>query len=266
MSYVHISLARLSVSVLLILVAVALSRVNRLGLGRDLFWGAVRGAVQLIAVGYALVILFAHEQPGWVLFVLCIMALVAALTAAGRVEHGPGRRVLFPRALASLAAGAVVALVPMFAVIVPVRPWYEARYVIPIAGMMLSNAMNVVSLVFERIFASARIESGEIEAMLALGATPKQALQRQARATLRAALLPTINGLLTVGLVALPGMMTGQIVSGTDPEQAVRYQIVILYQLVAVAAVAGALAVAFARRLLFTRQAQLCLPRQDRVP
>jgi putative ABC transport system permease protein len=126
--------------------------------------------------------------------------------------------------------------------------------------MMLSNAMNVVAQVFERIFASARSEADQVEALLALGATPRQALARQVRATLRAALLPTINGLLTVGLVALPGMMTGQIVSGTPPEQAVRYQIVILYQLVAVAAVAGLVAVAFARRALFTSRAQLILP------
>src|SRR5438445_724400 len=109
-------------------------------------------------------------------------------------------------------------------------------------------------------FASARSEADQVEALLALGATPRQALERQVRATLRAALLPTINGLLTVGLVALPGMMTGQIVSGTPPEQAVRYQIVILYQLVAVAAVAGLVAVAFARRALFTSRAQLVLP------
>jgi putative ABC transport system permease protein len=145
--------------------------------------------------------------------------------------------------------------------VVPLHPWYEARYLVPISGMMLSNAMNVVALVFERIFGSTSSEADQIEALLALGATPRQALERQVRAALRAALLPTINGLLTVGLVALPGMMTGQIVSGTPPEQAIRYQIVILYQLVAVAAVAGLVAVTFARRLLFTARAQLVLPR-----
>ena len=182
------------------------------------------------------------------------------VTAARRVEHGPPRRVLFPRAMAAIGAGTLVAVVPVFAGVVPLHPWYEARYLVPISGMMLSNAMNVVALVFERIFATARSEADQVEALLALGAVPRQALERQVRATLRAALLPTINGLLTVGLVALPGMMTGQIVSGIEPEQAVRYQIVILYQLVAVAAVAGFVALAFARRLLFTSRSQLVLP------
>ena len=260
MSYEHITLPRLLLSMALIAVAIALSRRSRLGLERDLIWGAVRGAAQLIAIGYVLLLLFRHESPEWVLLLLAVMLIAAAGTAARRVEHGPSRRMLFPRATVAIAAGTLVAVVPVFIGVVPLHPWYEARYLVPISGMMLSNAMNVVAQVFERIFASARSEGDQIEALLALGATPRQAMQRQVRATLRAALLPTINGLLTVGLVALPGMMTGQIVSGTPPEQAVRYQIVILYQLVAVAAVAGFAAIAFARRLLFTSRAQLVLP------
>src|SRR5207253_6333623 len=230
LSYAHISLPRLLLSAGLIGVAIILSRRSRLGLERDLVWGAVRGAAQLIAIGYVLLLLFNHEKPAWVLLLLAVMLVAAAGTAARRVERGPSSGVLFPRAMAAIGAGTVVADVPVFAGVVPLHPWYEARYLVPISGMMLSNAMNTVALAFERIFASARTEADQVEALLALGATPRQALERQVRATLRAALLPTINGLLTVGLVALPGMMTGQIVSGTPPEQAVRYQIVIRYQ------------------------------------
>jgi putative ABC transport system permease protein len=260
LTYVNIPLARLALVVGFIVLAVALSRRSSLGLERDLVWGALRGAAQLIAIGYLLLLLFNNQRPAWVLILLTVMLFVAAATSARRVDHGPGWRVLFPRALIAIALGAALALVPVFVFVVPPHPWYEARYLVPIGGMMLSSAMNVVAQVFERIFALASSEADQIEALLALGATPRQALQRQVRATLRAALTPTVNGLLTVGLVALPGMMTGQIVSGTAPEQAVRYQIVILYQLVAVAAVAGLLAITFARRLLFTRRAQLVLP------
>ena len=122
---------------------------------------------------------------------------------------------------------------------------------------MIANAMNVVAQVFERTFALADSERDLVEQMLALGASPYQALAPQVRVAMRSAMIPTINGLLTVGLVALPGMMTGQIVSGTPPEQAVRYQLVIMYQLVAVAAVSATLATFFARRILFTKRAQL---------
>jgi putative ABC transport system permease protein len=123
--------------------------------------------------------------------------------------------------------------------------------------MMVANAMNVVAQVNQRIFASVRSEAAEIEQWLALGATPKQAIAKQVRDALRSALIPTINGLLTVGLVSLPGMMTGQIMSGIAPEHAIRYQLVIMYQLVVVAAVSGAVSAWLARRLLFNASGQL---------
>ena len=257
MSYVEIPLPRLAIAAALIAVAALLSRRSSLGLERDLVFGAVRCAAQLVAIGYVLRLLFASEKPAWVLLTLSVMLLTAAFTSARRVEHGPGFAALFPRALAAISAGAVVALAPVFAWIVAPSPWFSARYLVPISGMMLSNAMNVVAQIFERIFTSARADAALIEQLLALGASPRQALEAHYKKAVRAALIPTINGLLTVGLVALPGMMTGQIVGGTAPEQAVRYQIVIMYQLVAVAAVSGALAATFARRLLFTRRAQL---------
>lgn len=263
MSYVEIPLSRLAVALCLMVVAVLLSRRGSLGLERDLAMGTVRCAAQLLAIGYVLRLLFAAERWYWVLLTLAVMLLVAAYTSARRVEHGPGTRALFPRALAAIAAGAAVALLPVFALVVVPHPWFEARYLVPIGGMMLANAMNVVAQVFERVFASAHAEAAVVEQLLALGATPQQALGPQVKKAVRAALIPTINGLLTVGLVALPGMMTGQIVGGTAPEQAVRYQIVVMYQLVAVAAVSGTLAAAFARRLLFTPRAQLVLPREE---
>jgi putative ABC transport system permease protein len=256
-SYVDIPLPRLAIALALVGIAIALSRRASLGLERDLAWGAVRAAAQLIAIGYVLLLLFANERPLWVFTILGVMLLVAAWTSARRVEKGPGAHVLFPRALASIAAASAIALVPVFVFVVPPRPWFEARYLVPIGGMMIANAMNVVAQIFDRIFALASAERAEIEQLLALGASPRQALESQVRAAMRAAMIPTINGLLTVGLVALPGMMTGQIVSGTPPEQAVRYQLVIMYQLVAVAAVSGFLSTLFARRILFTRRAQL---------
>src|SRR5205823_1139957 len=106
MSYAHITLPRLLLSLGLIAVAIALSRRSRLGLEGDLLWGAVRGAAQLIAIGYVLLLLFNHEHPAWVLLLLTVMLVVAGATAARRVEHGPPRRVLFPRAIAAIGAGA----------------------------------------------------------------------------------------------------------------------------------------------------------------
>lgn len=257
MSYLSIPLHRLALSAALVLLAVVLSRRSRLGLERELGIGALRAAIQLVAIGYALKLVFVGDHPALVLASLAVMSLVAAKTAAARVEKGPGAGPLFAQALLAIGAGALVALLPVFVFIVVPTPWYDARYLIPIGGMMLSSAMNVVAQTFERLFAAARTEAAVIEARLSLGATPKQALAPQTRVALRAALTPTINGLVTVGLVALPGMMTGQIVSGTPPEEAVRYQLVIMYQLVAVAAVSGAVAAWRARSMIFTARAGL---------
>lgn len=258
MNYVEIAPWRLLIVFALVLVSsVFVSRRAGLGLEKDLVVGVIRAAVQLLAVGYLLVALFAHERPEWVLLMFSVMLAVAAATSARRVDSGPPMSFMLPRALLAIAAGSAVALVPVFALVVVPTPWYEARYIIPISGMIVANAMNVVALVNERLFAAAKADSAEIEQWLALGATPKQALARQVREALRGSLIPTINGLLTVGLVSLPGMMTGQIVSGTAPEHAIRYQLVIMYQLVIVAAVSGAAAAFLARRSLFNPREQI---------
>ena len=257
MTYVEVSLSRLALSLGLIAVAILVSARFGLGLGKSMAWGALRAAIQLISIGYFLVFLFARQTWWDVLLVLAVMLLVAAITSARRIEHGPGARALFAYAFAAVTLGSAAALLPMFLFIVRPQPWFEARHLIPIGGMMMSSAMNVVAQMFERIFSLAHSDAATIEQLLALGASPRQALEPHARLAMKAALIPTINGLLTVGLVALPGMMTGQILSGAAPEQAVRYQLVIMYQLVAVAAVSGALAAIFARRMLFTRREQL---------
>ena len=265
MSYVSITWPRLASSLVLVVLALGVARRLKLDLGRDLAWGAVRAAAQLVAVGYLLVFLLAHDRPGLVLVVLAVMVSVASWTSARRVEHGPSGRVLLPWALLAIVTSGAIALVPVFLFVVPVRPLLTPRYLVPIAGMILANGMNVSSMVFERVFAAAAAQADEIEQLLALGATPVQALARPVRAAVRAALIPTVNGLTTAGLVALPGMMTGQIVAGTPPDEAVRYQIVILYQLVAVAAVAGLVSAMAARRLLFSDDQRLVLPTKRRA-
>lgn len=257
MSYVEIPLVRLLGSVFLIVLAVAVSYRRKLDLEKDLVLGAVRAAVQLVAIGYVLVLLFHTESSLLVVGTLCVMLTVASWTAARRVSHGPGWRVLMPRAALAIGTAFGIALLPVLAWIIPVRPMLSAQYAVPIGGMVMASGMNVVALTLERVMSSAHQRSFAIEQALALGASPSQAMRSIQRQALRAALTPTINSLLTLGLVQLPGMMTGQILSGTSPLQAVRYQLIIMYQLVAVAAVAGTLAAWFAERVLFDKRGRL---------
>ena len=257
MTYVAIGWPQLLLSLGFIALALALAGSLGLGLGRELLLGALRAAVQLLAIGYLLAAIFRRASPWTVLPVIAVMLLSAAWTSARRLSHGPGVRALLPWALVSVGAAGAAALLPAFAAIVPPRPWYSPQLLIPLSGMMLSSAMNVSAQVFERVFAQVASEADLVEQLLSLGASPREATARQARAAVRAALVPTLNGLLTVGLVALPGMMSGQILSGTSPLQAVRYQLVVMYQLVAVAAVAGALSARFSTALLFDGREQL---------
>lgn len=247
-----IPLWRLGAATLLVVIAIGVSRLRRLELERDFLVGAVRATVQLLAVGHALRLVFHSEHPLATFAVVLVMVLVAAWTVASRT-----RRALFPQALAAIVIGTATAVLPVFVLVVPPRPWFEPRVVIVITGMMVASAMNVVAQVLERLLAIAHDDAAVIEAYLALGASPAQAFAGAERKALRAALIPTLNGLLTVGLVALPGMMTGQILGGVAPEQAVRYQIVVMFELTAVAAVAGLVATRLLRDVVFAKDGSL---------
>jgi putative ABC transport system permease protein len=129
--------------------------------------------------------------------------------------------------------------------------------VIPLAGIIVGNAMNGAALAAERLGSEMTHRRRELEALLALGATPGQASRDAVRSAVRACMIPTINSLLSVGIVHLPGVMTGQILSGTAPLMAVRYQLVIMYMIVFVTAMTAVLVTALAYRRYFTPRMQL---------
>ena len=145
-------------------------------------------------------------------------------------------------------------------VVVQVEPWYNPRYLIPLFGMIIGNAMNAAALAAERLEAEMESRRGEVEAYLALGATSRRASQEPARRALRASLIPTVNSLMVVGIVALPGMMTGQIIAGVSPLVAIRYQIVVMFMLASCVSIAATLVTSWYRRQFFTGAEQLRFP------
>jgi putative ABC transport system permease protein len=242
----------------LILIAVALSAYQRLALEKQIVFGALRATVQLIAVGYVLVWVFRTNRWWVVLGVLLLMLAVATVTAARRQgKTARDRAAVFPIAGVAILAGAALTLMYVTTVIVHVRPWYSPRYLIPLFGMILANVMNAAALALERLQSEMESRRGEVEALLALGATPGQAAAEPMRRATVAAMIPAVNALAVVGVVSLPGMMTGQILAGTDPTLAVRYQLVVMFMLTAANAITAGLAVALYRRTFFTSAAQL---------
>jgi len=139
-----------------------------------------------------------------------------------------------------------VTLFYVIAVVVRVRPWYEPQYIIPIAGMILGSAMTSAALAGDRLQSDLRVRADEVEARLALGFSGPEAVQPVVRAALRAAMIPTVNGMMTVGLVQLPGMMTGQILAGSSPLLAIKYQLVVVFMQAAATAIAAMLFVRLA--------------------
>ena len=193
-------------------------------------WANARMFAQLLAVGYVLTFIFETELPWVVGAVLVLMMLVAAWIALRPLASRSARKYLY--SLAAIAICGLLMLVLVTQVVLDLPRWFEPRFVVPLAGMIFANAMNTVSLAAER-FESELGRSVEY-------------LQARAKA-MDAALIPQINALLAVGLVSLPGMMTGQILSGVEPMIAVRYQIVVMCMIFGSAGIAAALYLALQR-------------------
>lgn len=229
MTYLPIDLLHLSFAALLLIANGVISIWFRLGLERTLAISSLRMLVQLALVALALRVIFDLESALWTALFALFMTAAAAYEVLSRQE----RRVAGPFTLA-LGAGAPFfagLIATMFAAIVVIGPdpWYAPRYVLPIFGMMLGNALAGTSLVLNAMSTGAETERTAIEARIALGATRYEALDTVLRRALTMGLMPILTAMATTGLVSLPGMMTGQILAGVDPVEAAKYQVMILF-------------------------------------
>ena len=255
MSVLDLSWWQLGLALLLIVVVIAISLRQRLGLETDLAIGAVRTIVQLYLVGLILAAVFSAARWYWVLLILAVMTAIATHAAVSRLSKPlPG---VYWIATAALTISTAATLAWVIGLVVRPRPWWEPQYLIPIAGMILGNSMTSAALAGERLQSDLFARRDEVEARLALGFSGPEAVQPLVRATLRAAMIPTVNGMMTVGVVQLPGMMTGQILAGTSPLTAIRYQIVVVFMLAVATAVGSLLFVRLAAGRYLTPAHQL---------
>jgi len=229
----------------------ALSLWLSLGLERDLAIATVRTYLQLIALGFVLRWVFGIDSPWLVLGILVVMVLAAANIIVRRSPDAP--RGIFASSAVSMALTGFIVTFAVTGLIVQVEPWYEPRYVIPLAGMVLGNSMTGIALALERTFADLDATADEVLALTALGATPWEAAHSAVRGALRAGLIPTINSMAAAGIVFIPGMMAGQILAGADPVTATGYQIVVMLMVAAATALGSVVAVLLTYRRRFTR-------------
>jgi putative ABC transport system permease protein len=226
-NYVELDSIDLVLSLGLIGIATALSLWQKLGLAGQLVYSAGRALLQLLVVGYLLDLVFALNNWLAVLAIILTMISIAAIVARNRIDRQI--KTLLPTVWLSIFASTVLSLGYTVLLIVQPATWYEPQYLIPLAGMILGNAMNGAALSGERLVSAIKQNSLEIETYLSLGATPKQAIFNYQKEAIRTGLIPLINNMMVVGLVSLPGMLTGQVLAGANPLNAASYQILILF-------------------------------------
>ena len=218
---------------------------QRLHLTRQLLVAAARAAVQLIAVGAVLLVLFKYGGTTGALGWVAVMVIIAGQVGARHGRTLPKARLI---ATAAVGAGTVVTLGALLGLrVIPLQP----RTVIPLGGMIVSGAMVTAGLVLRRLLEDDRSARPAIEARLCLGLPAREAFLPHQRSALRTALQPAIDSTKVVGLISLPGAMTGLILAGVDPLTAIRYQTVVMYMLLAATAVAALVAARLAERALF---------------
>ncbi len=229
MTFITISPVDVAIAASLLLVNGALSLALGLGLVRVMAIATVRMVVQLVLMGLVLKALFDLASP----LLTAGTALVMMLFAGREVMARQRRRLTgwWAYGLGTTTMVFAGTLVTIFALTTQIRPepWYEARIALPILGMILGNAMTGIALGLERLTSGAVDRRPAIEARLALGHTRTEAFGGIVRDAVRAGLIPTINSMSAIGLVFIPGMMTGQILSGVPPMEAVKYQLLVMF-------------------------------------
>jgi putative ABC transport system permease protein len=257
MNVVDIGPLQLLYCLAFILIAGAGSLSLKLGLERDLAIGTVRTFAQLGILGYVLKFIFDLDNAWLILLLFSFMVFWAAHAIRGRVKED--KVSIFVPTFISMVSSYTLVSILVTSVIVQVEPWYTPQYFIPLGGMIIGNSMNAITISLDRLFSDIRKQRNEVELALCLGATYQEATARILRDTIRAGMIPSINSMMTVGLVSIPGMMTGQILAGSDPILAIKYQIIVMLMLVASTAIGSIIVVSVMRRRCFTKAHQLVL-------
>lgn len=239
-------------STLLIAVLLALSLIQRLGLEGSVLWACARAAVQLVLVGYALLLVFdADASLAWAWLWVAAMVVFASDTFRRRTPEVPAPLWLGIVAFgaAGLAGLAVVFGLGIFDL--------TARNLVPVAGMLIGNSLGATVLVARRLVEDVRDKRDEVEARLALGLSAMAAIHPTARSSIRTALIPQIERTKALGIVVLPGMMTGLILAGADPVDAVAAQLAIMYLILGAVAITTTVVCLGLRYQLFTKDSRL---------
>jgi len=251
---IKLNLWQFALIYLLLIIVLAIMKKCRINQTKLLIVASLRMTVQLTLAGLVLTYIFENPHPLFTVGYLLLMTAFAVYTALSR-NKGLNRR--FKIIAGASLAGAGLAIVCFFILAVVGVELFNARYTIPISGMIIGNAMTGVSLGLKVFGENIKAQRGRIDALLNVGASPQKILLPFVNQALETALLPTLNSMLGMGIISLPGMMTGQILSGTMPMTAILYQIAILIAITAVTCLAVFCSLFFGYKTLYNKRKQI---------
>ncbi len=245
----------LGISLFMMLGVVLIDQVMKLMLGKEIVIGAFRVFIQLYIVGYILKWIFGVNNPWVVVVALVVMSIFAGYNAVKRTGDISTKGAVIAIGVIVFATFISAGFGCVF--VIGIKPWFNPQYIIPIGGMVMNGAMNGVALGISNLNSKVKDNGQRIICALSMGATGSQAIHPLLTEAARRALIPTINSMMTAGIVQLPGMMTGQIIAGLEPTSAVQYQIIIFYMITTAVIIAVLLSMMISARSYFTKDHQL---------
>ncbi len=258
---ITIGYTELALGSILLLLHGLISMVYRTGVAVSLIVAALRMVVQLGLMAYVLRFLFASSQPLWTLLAFVVMIIFAGYEALSRQKHPLAGGWGYGVATGSILTAAT--LVTCFGLFVQIKPapWYEARYAIPLLGMVLGNTMTGIGIGLSTLSDALRQQKDAVEARLSLGHTKWQASEGPVRQALHTGMIGIVNSMSAAGLVFIPGMMTGQLMAGADPIEAAKYQALIMFLIAGATAIGTTMAIFLSVHRLMDRRHRLRLER-----
>ncbi|ALC81175.1 MULTISPECIES: ABC transporter permease [Bacillus] len=252
---IEIELWRLAAAYLFVVFLVAVVKWRGVKREKLIILATLRMTIQLSLVGYVLAYIFERPNPFVTVIVILCMLAFAVYTIFQQVD--PINKQLKKVIILSMFTGPLVALFYFQFVVIHLEPWYDPRYFITIGGMVIGGAMTGITLAIKRLMEGMKSERRYVEAALMLGATPEKSMKTIVNSAFDSAILPTINSMLGMGIIFLPGMMTGQILSGTSPLLSIQYQIAILLGILGGVSISTFLFLQLAKKAFFNEHKQL---------
>lgn len=258
--HLQLGLWQMLAAYIFVVILLVIVRIKGISREKEIIIASLRMTLQLIIAGYVLQFLLENSRPLYTVITILVMEAFSIYNIQKRVKRELSPELKKVIAI-SMFCGTLSALLFFLFVVIQIDPWYDPATFIPIAGMLIGNAMTGISLAVNGLVDSMHLQKDLIEASLMLGAKPKVACKDIIDKSFDSAILPTLNSMLGMGIVFLPGMMTGQILSGVSPHMATRYQIVIMLGILGSVSLTVFLFVEFAYKTFFNEKSQIIISR-----